>query len=110
MGRTTLNIEKDTVLISSSLFKLNQEEADTRAALHCSESTNPVLIKVKEYPFALISPPYDWYLQIDNGKIVNVNIICQNFGKTYLSFILLLSVTPSATSSEYQKHLFSNDC
>ena len=36
MGRTTLNIEKDTVLISQSqqqsLFTPNQEEADTRIA------------------------------------------------------------------------------
>ena len=92
MGRTTLSIEKDKILISSSLFKLNQEETNTRAALHCKESTNPVLVKVKDtdtnililmvYPFALISPPYDWYLQIDYGKIVSVNIIYQNFGKT----------------------------
>ena len=71
MGRTTLNIEKDTVLISQtqkrSLFTSNQEEADTRIALHCSESSKPVLEKAKDtdililmvYAFALTSPPYD---------------------------------------------------
>ena len=83
-----------TVLIShsqqQSLFTSNQEEADTRIALHCSESSNPVLVKAKDtdililmvYAFALTSPPYDWYLQIDNGKIVSVKKIYQNFGKT----------------------------
>ena len=92
MGRTTLNIEKDTVLISQcqqqSLFTLNQEEADTRIALHCSESSKAVLVKAKDkdililmvYAFALTSPPYDWYLQIDNGKIVSVKKTY--FGKT----------------------------
>ena len=71
MVRTTLNIEKDTVLISQtqkrSLFTSNQEEADTRIALHCSESSKPVLEKAKDtdililmvYAFALTSPPYD---------------------------------------------------
>ena len=51
MGLTTLNIEKDTVLISQSqqqsLFTSNQEEADTRIVLHCSESSKPVLLKAK---------------------------------------------------------------
>ena len=40
MGRTTLNIEKDTALIShsqkQSLFSLNQVETDTRIALQAS--------------------------------------------------------------------------
>ena len=69
MGRTTLNIEKDRVLISQSqqqsLFTSNQEEADTRTALHCSESSKPLLVKAKDkdililmvYAFALTSPP-----------------------------------------------------
>ena len=52
MGRTTLNIEKDTALIShsqkQSLFSLNQVETDTRIALHCSESSKPVLVKAKD--------------------------------------------------------------
>ena len=94
MGCITLNIEKDAVLISQSqqqsLFTSNQEEADTRIAPHCSESSKPVLVKAKDtdilvlmvYAFALTSPPYDWYLQIDNGKIVSVEKIYQNFGKT----------------------------
>ena len=71
MGRTTLNIEKDTVLISQtqkrSLFTSNQVEADTRIGLHCSESSKQVLEKTKDtdililmvYAFALTSPPYD---------------------------------------------------
>ena len=66
-----------------SLFSSNQEEADTRIALHCSESSKPVLVKAKDtdililmvYAFALTSPPYDWYLQIDNGKIVSIKKI-----------------------------------
>ena len=94
MGRTTFNIEKNTVLISQSqqqsLFTSNQEEADPRVALHCSESSKPVLVKAKDtdilvlmvYAFALTSPPYDWYLQIDNGKTVSTKKIYQNFGKT----------------------------
>ena len=41
IGRRTLNIEKDTVLISQSqqqsLCTSNQEEADTKIALQCSK-------------------------------------------------------------------------
>ena len=52
MSCTTLNIEKDTVLIlqsqQESLFTSNQEETDTRIALHCPESSNPVLVKAKD--------------------------------------------------------------
>ena len=52
MGRGTLNIEKDTVLISQSqqqsLFTSNQEEADTKIALHCSETSKPVFVKAKD--------------------------------------------------------------
>ena len=52
MGCTTLNIEKDTVLISQSqqqsLFRSNQKEADTRIELHCSESSKSVLVKAKD--------------------------------------------------------------
>ena len=74
MSCTTLNIEKDTVLIlqsqQKSLFTSNQEETDTRIALHCSESSNPVLVKAKDtdilifvvYAFSLTSLPHDWYL------------------------------------------------
>ena len=84
MDRTTLNIEKDTVLISQSqqqsLFTSNQEKADTRIAQHCSESSKIVLVKAKDtdvlilmvYAFALTSPPCDWYLQIENGMIISV--------------------------------------
>ena len=84
MGRTTSNFEKDTVLISQSrqqsLFTSNQEEVDTRIALHCSESSEPVLVKAKDtdililmvYAFALTSP---LDLQIDNGKIVSLKFI-----------------------------------
>ena len=126
LGRTTFNIEKDTVLISQSqqqsLFTSNQEEADTRIAPHCSESSKPVLVKAKDtdilvlmvYAFALTSPPYDWYLQIDNGKIVSakkfIKILEKQLVCAYLSFILLLVVIPSATSLEYQKHVFLNNC
>ena len=72
MGRTTLNIEKDTALISQSqqqsLFTSNKEERDTRIALRCSERSKPVLVKAKDidililmvYAFALTSPPYDF--------------------------------------------------
>ena len=52
LGGTTLNIEKDTVLISQSqqqsLFRSNQKEADTRIELHCSESSKSVLVKAKD--------------------------------------------------------------
>ena len=52
MGCTTLNIEKGTVLIpqsqQQSLFTSNQEEADTRIALQCSESSKPVFVKAKD--------------------------------------------------------------
>ena len=63
-----------TVLISQSqqqsLFTSNQEKANTRIALHCSESSNPVLVKAKDtdilifvvYAFSLTSLPHDWYL------------------------------------------------
>ena len=68
------------------------------------------------YVFALTSPTHNSYLQKDNGKFVSVKIIEQNFKKTfsrvcaYFSFMLLLAATPSATSSEYQKHVLSNGC
>ena len=62
------------------------------------------------YAFALISPPCDWYLQIDNSKIVGVKkfikILEKQLVYAYPSFILLLAVKPSVTSSEYQKHVF----
>ena len=38
-------------------------------------------------------------------KFLEKQLVC-----VYLSFILLLVVTPSVTSLEYQKHVFSNDC
>ena len=113
MGRAILNIEKDTVLISQSqqqsLFTLNEEEANTRIALHCSERIKAVFVKAKDtvlilmvYAFAITFPPYDWYLQIDNGKIVSIKKIYQVFGKIaslcLRHFILLIAVTPSATS------------
>ena len=75
MGCTTLNIEKDTILISQSreqvLFTTNQEEA---------ESSKPVLVKTKNadilismvYAFVLTSSSYNWYLQIDSYKIASV--------------------------------------
>ena len=127
MGCTTLNIKKDAVLISKSqqqsLFTSNLEEANAKIALHCSESSKPVLVKAKckdililMIPFfALTSPPYDWYLQIDNDKIVNGKIIYQNFGKTTdLCLPQFHSPTGCDTIShfslEYQKHLLSNDC
>ena len=115
MGHATLNIEKDTVLISQSqqksLFTSNQEEADTRIAMHCSESSKPVFVKSKDtdilnlmvYPFAITSPPYDWCLQTDNNKIFSIKKIIKILEKqlvcVYLSFILLLAVT-------YQKRVF----
>ena len=45
MGRTTLNIKKDIVLISpqahqQSIFLTKQEETGTKIALYCSESSN----------------------------------------------------------------------
>ena len=55
MGCTTLNIEKDTVLISQSqqkiIFTSTQEEADTRIAIHCTESSKPVFGKSKIYRY-----------------------------------------------------------
>ena len=126
MGRTTLNIEKDTALIShsqkQSLFSLNQVETDTRIALHCSESSKPVLVKAKDtdilvlmgYAFALTSQSYDWYLQIDNRKIVSVKkyikILEKQLVCAYLSFFLSLAAITPATYFKYQKHVFSNDC
>ena len=115
MGRTPLNIEKDTVLISQSqqqsLFTSNQEEADTRVALHCSESSKPVLVKAEDtdvlilmvYAFALTSPPYDRYLQTDNGKIVNVKNIYQNFRKTTS---LCFCQFHSLTGCDFVSHFF----
>ena len=103
MGRTILNIEKDTVLISQSqqqsLCTSNQEEADTRITLQCSKSSKPVLVKAKDtdilflmvYAFALTSP-YDWYLQIGSGKIASVKkyikILKKQLVCAYLSFTL----------------------
>ena len=90
MGCTSLNIEKDRVLTSpykqQSLFTRRSRLSDIT---HCSESSKPVLVKAKDtyilvlivYAFALVSPPYDWYLQIVNSKI----IIIKNIGKTTTS-------------------------
>ena len=62
------------------------------------------------YAFALTSPPYDSCLQTDNGKIVNIKkkiikILEKQLVCAYLTFILLLAVAPSVTSSEYQKYV-----
>ena len=86
MGRTILNIEKNTLSISKSeqqsLFTSNQEETDTRIALHSSESSKTVLVKVKDNLCLLVY--------------------------AYLSFIILLAVTLSGISLEYQKkHVFA---
>ena len=52
LGCTTLNIEKDTILISQSeqqsLFTSSQGKPDTRIALNCLESSKPVLVKAKD--------------------------------------------------------------
>ena len=52
MGHTTLNIEKDRLLIlepqQQSLFTSNQEEIDTRIALNGSDGSKPVLVKAKD--------------------------------------------------------------
>ena len=67
------------------------------------------------YDFALTSPPYDWYIYRQTiARFVsvkkNIKILEKKLVFAYLSFILLLVVMASATSFEYQKHLFSNDC
>ena len=53
IGRRTLNIEKDTVLISQSqqqsLCTSNQEEADTKIALQCSKLQQASFSKSKRY-------------------------------------------------------------
>ena len=115
MGRATLNVEKDTVLISQSqqqsLFTSNQEEAGTRITLHCSESSKRVFVKAKDtdiliimvYAFAITSPPYDWYLQIDKRKIVSIKKIYQDFGKTT---ILCLPQFHSLTGCDTVSHFF----
>ena len=115
MGHTTLNMEKDTLLIlqpqQQSLFTSNQEEIDTRIALHGSDGSKPVLVKAKDtdisilmvHAFALTSPPYGWYLQIHNGKVVNVKRIYQNFGKTTS---LYLPQFHSLTGCDTIRHFF----
>lgn len=87
MRHATSNIRKDTVLIwqsqQQSLLISNQEEADTRIALHWSESSKPVFVKAIDtditismvYAFAMTSPPCDCYLQIDNSKMVSIKKI-----------------------------------
>ena len=93
-----------------------------RIVLHFSGTSKPVLVKAKDtyililmaHAFALTSPPYSWYLQVANGKIVSIKKIIKILETqlvcAYLSFIHFLIVTSLATYSEYQKHLFSNDC
>ena len=125
MGRTPLNIEKDTVLISQSqqqsLFTSNQEEADTRVALHCSESSKPVLVKAEDtdvlilmvYAFALTSPPYDRFYRQTMARLLTlktfIKILEKQLACAFVSFILLLAAISSPTSLEYQKHVFSNE-
>ena len=115
MGHTTLNIEKDTVLISQSqkqsLFSSNQKETHTRIALHCSESSKPVLVKAKDtdililmvYAFALTSQSYDWYLQIDNRKIVSIKKHIKILEK---QLVLCLPQFLSLTGCDTASHLF----
>ena len=55
------------------------------------------------HAFALTSPPYDWYLQIHNGKVVNVKRIYQNFGKTTS---LYLPQFHSLTGCDTIRHFF----
>ena len=94
MEPITLNIEKDTVLMSQSeqqsLFTSKQKEAETRIALHWLESSKPVYVKAKDrdilismvYGFVVTSPPYHWYLQMENDKIISVIKVYQNLEKT----------------------------
>ena len=115
MGHTTLNIEKDTVLISQSqkqsLFSSNQKETHTRIALHCSESSKPVLVKAEDtdiltlmvYAFALTSQSYDWYLQIDNRKIVSIKKHIKILEK---QLVLCLPQFLSLTGCDTVSHLF----
>ena len=47
------------------------------------------------YAFALTSPPYDWYLQIDNDMIASVKkVLEKQLVCAYLSFILSLAGIP----------------
>ena len=55
------------------------------------------------HAFALTSPPYGWYLQIHNGKVVNVKRIYQNFGKTTS---LYLPKFHSLTGCDTIRHFF----
>ena len=66
------------------------------------------------YGFAMTSPPCDCYLQIDNSKMFSIKKIIKILEKhlvfVNLGLILLLAVTSSATSLDYQKHVFSKNC
>ena len=127
MSRNQLNIKKercniDITISTSKYFYIKSGRSRlARIVLHCSGTSKPVLVKAKDtyililmaYAFALTSPPYSWYLQVANGKIVSIKKIIKILETqlvcAYLSFILFLIVTSLATYSEYQKHLFSND-
>ena len=60
--------------------------------------------------FAITSPPYNWYLQVDNDKTVSIKKNINFLGKkklvcVYLSCILLLDATTSANSLGYKKRV-----
>ena len=65
------------------------------------------------YAFAIPPTPYNWYLEIDHGKVVsikkNIKFVEKRLVYVYLSLILSLAVTLSEISVEYRKHVFSND-
>ena len=123
-----MNIKKErcnidiTVSTNNYFYIKSGRSRLARRALHCSGTSKPVLVKAKDtyililmaYAFALTSPPYSWYPQVARGKIVIIKKIIKILETqlvcAYLSLILLLTVTSLATYSEYQKHLFSNDC
>ena len=73
--------------------------------------SKPVFVKAKDtdtsilivYAFAITSPPYELYLQIDNSKIVSIKKIYQNFGKTTS---LCLPQFHSLTGCDIVSHFF----
>ena len=91
-------------------------------ALHCSESSKAVLVKAK-YADILILINFKLLLKLlyHMTRIYRSTIPRLLALKTFIKMLekqlvcayfvfLLLAATPLATSSEYQKHLISNDC
>ena len=99
---TTLMITEDSV---STLILCNHEEADSRLVLHATESATEVVVVSKDtyvfvllvYAYAKLEPSHHWFMKIDTGRFVHIQVVVNNFGT---NICLKLPHTDTITGSD----------